>query len=213
MKRSVILTESELKSLIRDIVSESVYTADGDYNPDKDSRYRRLLRIPINRLTADDIAYIFTIHNTKTSWGWYIDESFEDRLERNIELHGDDFEEAAAFFGSLSFPLKVYRALRDSESVESLSGKTQSLSWTTDINIYLDDRSQFKNCDRIVEAEITPDMIQNEWTVCNYVYYSSSGRGRGTVAKYYPESEITLKPRFKTAALQNLRYIDKRNLR
>lgn len=65
----------------------------------------------------------------------------------------------------------------------------------------------FKNATDIVSAQITPDMIQNEWTVVNYVLYSAKpSYGR------YAESEITLKPRFKMDKLQNLKFIDKNEI-
>ena len=199
-------------------LTEDVYDKDGYYNPDQDSRYKRLLHTPINKLTRDDIAYLFTIHFTKYSDGyndngtqhtyWYARDEFGKLLEEQEEIHGDDFDRTYLFISNLSFPLTVYRAIRtDEKNKNSISGKDGSLSWTTDINIYKKDNSMFKNATDIVSAQITPDMIQNEWTVVNYVLYSdrpSYGR--------YAESEITLKPRFKMDKLQNLKFIDKNEI-
>lgn len=199
-------------------ITEDVYDKDGYYNPDQDSRYKRLLRTPINKLTRDDIAYLYTIHFTKYSDGyndngtqhtyWYARDEFGKLLEEQEEIHGDDFDRTYLFTSNLSFPLTVYRAIRtDEKNKNSISGKDGSLSWTTDINIYKKDNSMFKNAADIVSAQITPDMIQNEWTVVNYVLYSARpSYGR------YAESEITLKPRFKMDKLQNLKFIDKNEI-
>lgn len=199
-------------------LTEDVYDKEGNYNPDQDSRYKRLLRTPINKLTRDDIAYLYTIHFTKYSDGyndngtqhtyWYARDEFGKLLEEQEEIHGDDFDRTYLFTSNLSFPLTVYRAIRaDEKNKNSISGKDRSLSWTTDINIYKKDNSMFKNATDIVSAQITPDMIQNEWTVVNYVLYSARpSYGR------YAESEITLKPRFKMDKLQNLKFINKNEI-
>lgn len=196
-------------------LTEDVYDKDGNYNPDQDSRYKRLLRTPINKLTRDDIAYLYTIHFTKYSDGyndngtqhtyWYAKKDFNELLDDMEEQHGDDFDRTYLFTSNLSFPLTVYRAIRASEKDKnSISGKDGSLSWTTDINLYKKDNSIFRHATDIVSAKITPDMIQNEWTVVNYVLYSANpSYGR------YAESEITLKPRFKVDKLQDLKFINK----
>ena len=196
-------------------LTEDVYDKEGYYNPDQDSRYKRLLRIPINKLTRDDIAYLYTIHFTKYTDGyndngtqhtyWHAKKDFNELLDDMEEQHGDDFDRTYLFTSNLSFPLTVYRAIRaDEKNKNSISGKDRSLSWTTDINIYKKDNSIFKNATDIVSAQITPDMIQNEWTVVNYVLYSARpSYGR------YAESEITLKPRFKMDKLQDLKFINK----
>lgn len=196
-------------------LTEDVYDKEGYYNPDQDSRYKRLLRTPINKLTRDDIAYLYTIHFTKYSDGyndngtqhtyWYAKKDFNELLDDMEEQHGDDFDRTYLFTSNLSFPLTVYRAIRASEKDKnSISGKDGSLSWTTDINLYKKDNSIFRHATDIVSAKITPDMIQNEWTVVNYVLYSANpSYGR------YAESEITLKPRFKMDKLQDLKFINK----
>lgn len=198
-------------------LKEDVYDTNGEYNPSQDPKYKSLLRKPINRLTRDDMIYLFTIHCTRYSDGYYSngkqatywytglrgwDYDFYKGLKIVEEDHSEEFDKAYEFFSSLQFPLKVYRAMRDDENEPS--GKNHSLSWTTDINIFKKENSIFRNCNKIVEATITPDMIQNEWTVCNYIYYSC-GNNYGR----YPESEITLKPMFKTSKLNNLHFIDK----
>lgn len=208
-----LLEQNKLK-LFDDNLKEDVWDIDGNYNPSQDSRYKRLLRTPINKLSRDDIKYLFTIHFTRYSDGynsngsehtyWYLGryKDFDEALNANEYSHGDDFDKTYVHFSKLSFPLKVYRALRDKEDVPS--GKSNSLSWTTDINIYKKSNSLFRHCNKIVEAKITADMIQNEYTIVNYVLYSANpSYGR------YPESEITLKPRYKTDRLQNLTFINK----
>ena len=194
---------------------DSLYDEDGYYNPSQDSRYKNLLRKPINKLSVDDIAYLYTIHMSKYCDGynsngtehtyWYLNNrEFEVVYNENVKRFGDRFNKTYEFTSKLKFPLKVYRALRDSEYLNNISGKKQSLSWTTDINIYKKENSIFRKCDRIVEASITSDMIQNEWTILNYIFYSAEpSYGR------YPESEITLKPRFKNLKLLDLKFINK----
>ena len=198
-------------------IKESVYYIDeyGDelFDPLKDNKYKYLLRKPINKLTQDEMLYLYAIHFTKTDYGYQIPNNmeFDDYMQRIKD--GDTYcclNDAYMFFRNLKFPLKVYRALNDIEDIYNLCGKKSSLSWTTDINLYKADNSQFKNCTRIVEAEITSDMIQNEWTIVNYIIYSSEHRDNPK--KYYPENEITLKPRYKNAKLMNLKYIDKKSI-
>lgn len=198
-----------------EFVSESVYCTDeyGEeyYNPSKDGRYKALLRKPINKLSKDDMLYLYAIHFTRTSSGWYISCDFDDLLKKYGNGRTDwGLDDAHAFFSNIRFPLKIYRALRKGEMIDDICGKTQSLSWTTDPKIYFEDTSLFKHCDTIVEAEIDSDVIQNEWTVVNYVLYSSS---RYMERKNYPESEISLKPRFKRESLKNLKYLDKSELK
>lgn len=218
----VVFNPNQIKSITNkepsnsNNINESVYDKDGEYNPSQDSRYKRLLRTPINKLTRDDIKYLFTIHFTRFNGGynsngtehtyWYLgyhNNDFDTALEDSERDHGEEFDKTYEHFSKLNFPLKVYRALRDDE--DAPQGKL-SMSWTTDINLYKNERSQFKNCTKIVEAEITADMIQNEYTIVNYVLYSANPSRRYNL---YPESEITLKPRYKTSSLNNLHFIDK----
>lgn len=198
-------------------VVESVYYMDecGDewFDPSKDSKYKYLLRKPINKLTQDEMLYLYAIHFTKTDYGYQVPNNmeFDDYMQRIKD--SDTYHclnDAYMFFRNLKFPLKVYRALNDIEDTGNLCGKKSSLSWTTDMNLYKADNSQFKNCTRIVEAEITADMIQNEWTIVNYVIYSSEHRNDSK--KYYPENEVSLKPRYKNTKLMNLKYIDRNQL-
>lgn len=200
-------------------IVEGVYHTDehGEevFDPSRDGKYRYLLRKPINRLTKDEMLYLYAIHFTRTSWGYYYDQSKYtdfDEYVRRFKSRNTDFEldDAHEFFSGLEFPLKIYRALRDDEDIDTMCGKKSSLSWTTDINLYKSSNSQFKNCTRIVEAEITADMVQNEWTIVNYCRYSA--KNRSGMTKTYPENEITLKPRYKNTRLINLKYIDKNSL-
>lgn len=205
-----------------EFINESVWYRDeyGDeyFDPSKDGRYKYLLKKPINKLTKNEMLYLYAIHFTKTSNGYYYDyskyENFEDYVNSFLKDRTDfELDDAFDFFSKLKFPLKLYRALRDDETIENISGKKSSLSWTTDLDIYKNDLSKFKNCTKIVEAEITPDMIQNEWTIVNYTLYSSKTRLNSKEnIDGYPENEITLKPRFKNLKLMNLKYIDKNNI-
>ena len=197
-------------------IDHLVYDKDGYYNPTP--LLGRLLDKPINKLTKDEITYLYIIHMSKMSNGyysngkpsiyWYLgnyDYDFNKAVEIVKEEKGDEINKAYEHFSRLQFPLKVYRALRKNE--DTPSGKEHSLSWTTDINIYKKDNSIFKNCDKIVEAEITADMIQNEWTIVNYIFYSAKPS-----YDRYAESEITLKPRYKVDKLKNLQLINKCNV-
>lgn len=200
--------------------NEGVYYTDecGDewFDPTKDSKYKYLLRKPINKLTQDEMLYLYAIHFTKMGRRYYIPNNMEfddyvQRFKNDGEGTYDCLNDARVFFSKLKFPLKVYRAIRDSENLNNISGKQLSLSWTVDMNLYKADNSQFKHCTKIVQAEITADMVQNEWSIVNYVIYSSEHRYNRS-GKYYPENEITLKPRYKNAKLMNLKFIDKNDL-
>jgi len=181
---------------------EDVYDKDGYYNPSKDYRYRKLKTMPINKLSKEDMIYLFVIHSTRfeDEFGvhWYTDIDFDDLLERIGNKYNKCFDKAYNHFSSLKFPLKVYRAITDGEDVTI--AKKWATSWTTDINLYKDENSIFKNCNKIVTAEIMPNMIQNEYTIVNYIYYSCGE------SKKYPESEISLKP---NAKLDDVQLIDK----
>lgn len=201
-------------------IRESVYYIDeyGDkcFDPSKDAKYKYLLRKPINKLTRDEIFYIFAIYKaTHVDVYWQSKyKDFDELCVKSIEDEwGDCINDAYSFFSKLKFPLKVYRALRDDEDINNISGKQFSHSWTTDINVYKADNSMFNHCTKIVEAEITADMIQNEHTISNYMYYSAEHYNSSLgIGKQYPENEITLKSKFKNAKLMNLKYIDKNQL-
>jgi hypothetical protein len=193
-------------------LNEDIWNKAGTiYQPKQDSRYKRLIRKPINTLTQEEIKYIFTIH-----WCWYLAnvrrfDYIEDALENTDDRFREEyFNECYEFFHSLSFPLKVYRAIRDSEHSNdefTINGKNSSYSWSTNINIYKDDTSKFRNCTKIVSCEIDSNVIDVANTINNFIFYTSSHHGRG-----YGEYEITLKQHFPQSALKNLHWIDKNEI-
>lgn len=193
-------------------INEDIWNKEGTvYQPKQDSRYKRLIRKPINTLTQEEIKYIFTIH-----WCWYLAnvrrfDYIEDALENTTERFSEEyFKECYDFLHSLSFPLKVYRAIRDSEHSDdgfTISGKNASYSWSTNINIYKDTTSKFRNCTKIVSCEIDSNVIDVANTINNFIFYTSSHHTRG-----YGEYEITLKQYFSQGALKNLQWIDKNNI-
>ena len=181
------------------------------YQPKQDSRYKSLIRKPINTLTQEEIKYIFTIHRC-----WYLAnvrrfDYIEDALENTDDRFREEyFNECYEFFHSLSFPLKVYRAVRDSEYSNdefTINGKNSSYSWSTNINIYKDATSKFRNCTKIVSCEIDSNVIDVANTINNFIFYTSSHHNRG-----YGEYEITLKQHFPQSALKNLHWIDKNEI-
>lgn len=195
-----------------DNINEDIWNKAGTiYQPKQDSRYKRLIRKPINTLTQEEIKYIFTIH-----WCWYLAnvrrfDYIEDALENTDDRFSEEyFKECYDFLHSLSFPLKVYRAIRDSEHSNdefTINGKNSSYSWSTNINIYKDATSKFRNCTKIVSCEIDSNVIDVANTINNFIFYTSSHHDRG-----YGEYEITLKQHFPQSALKNLHWIDKNEI-
>ena len=193
-------------------INEDIWNKEGTiYQPKQDSKYKRLIRKPINTLTQEEIKYIFTIH-----WCWYLAnvrrfDYIEDALENTDDRFSEEyFKECYDFLHSLSFPLKVYRAIRDSEHSNdgfTISGKNASYSWSTNINIYKDSTSKFRNCTKIVSCEIDSNVIDVANTINNFIFYTSSHHDRG-----YGEYEITLKQHFPQSALKNLHWIDKNEI-
>ena len=189
-------------------IFEKIYNTDKygytKYEPRTDSKFKRLIQKPINTLTTDEVAYIFAIH-----WMWYMYEAkwydgVEDCLS-DTEFDMNDFDECAEWLHSFDFPLTVYRALRKNENTDNING----LSWTVNPNIFKEINSIFRNCDKIVTAEIiNPNIIDSELTISNFMFYTGS-KGRQSNYNFYGEYEITLKKRYKTSDLTNVEIFDK----
>lgn len=170
--------------------------------PVKSSLCKRLNSKPINTLSLEDIAVLYTMH-----WTWYMYQSYDGDftawLEETWEDHSEDFKSCYNWVHSFTFPLKVYRAVTNvQELTQDISGKSGALSWSTDYNLYSASNSIFRNVEHIYSAEIDANVISNIDTISNYVHYSSRpDYGR------YPEYEVTLKKRYKMSDLHNLTQI------
>ena len=178
-----------------------------DYAPRQDSKFKRLINKPINTLSLDEIKYIYAIH-----WAWYMHQAKQyDNIEEildDIGYNDNDFEICYDFLHNLQFPLKVYRAIWDSQDIEDVYGK-KHISWTVDFDIYTNSKSKFKNCNKIISAIIdNPKIINNELTISNFMYYSVNPE-----YGYYGEFEITLKSNYKQSDLKDLQYVDKNNFK
>lgn len=179
------------------------------YTPEKDSKYRRLLRKPINQLTYEEIKYIYVIHTC-----WYmqqvwqfntIDDAYNRIIDKDVEK---SLRECYEFVHNLSFPLTVYRALRRDEYKDGkfdISGKRSSLSWSTNLEIYKNEKSIFKNTGDIVACKIDSNIIDTANTINNFIHYTASDKTK----QHYGEYEITLKDNFKPSDLHDLHWVDK----
>ena len=169
--------------------------------PIKSSLCKRLNNKPINQLTLEDIAVLYTMY-----WTWYRGERYSQDgdflkwLEECWNNHEEDFRSCYDWVHSFTFPLKIYRAVTDKQELsQDISGRARAWSWTTDPNLYTADNSIFKRVGHIYSAEVDASAISNIDTVQHYVSYSARPEyGR------YPENEITLKKRFKMSDLHNL---------
>ena len=167
--------------------------------PIKSSLCKRLNNKPINTLTLEDIAVLFTMWHT-----WYANQfytgDFIEWLRKDWEDHEEDFMSCYEWVHSFTFPMTIYRAVtNEQELTQDISGKSRAWSWTTDYNLYSAENSIFRNVEHIYSAEINANVISNIDTIEHYVHYSSRpSYGR------YPEYEVTLKKRFKMSDLHNL---------
>ena len=170
--------------------------------PIKSSLCKRLNSKPINQLTLEDIAVLYTMY-----WTWYMSQSYDGDflkwLSNCWEDHEDDFRSCYDWVHTFAFPLKIYRAVTNTQELtQDISGKSRAWSWTTDPNLYSADNSIFKNVEHIYSAEIDSNIISNIDTIEHYVHYSSRpDYGR------YPENEVSLKKRYKMSDLHNLTQI------
>ena len=167
--------------------------------PVKSSLYKRLNSKPINTLTLEDIAVLYTMHRVDYMKQFY-DGDFVRWLEESWEEHEEDFKSCYEWVHTFTFPMKVYRAVTDEQELtQDISGKSRAWSWTTDYSLYSANNSIFNKVKHIYSAKIDANIISNIDTINNYVYYSSRpDYGR------YPEYEVTLKPRYKMSDLHNL---------
>lgn len=197
---------------------EKSYTTT-EYNPKNDSKYKRLIKKPINELTLDEVKYIFAVKECIYMQQLKPYDTPEKAVEYYSNEYGKELEECYKFIHSLSFPLTIYRGIRvgnyDSSELNNItqelkiSGKQQSRSWTTDINIYKNEKSKFKNITDIVACEIDSNIIDVPNTISNYVFYST---GKDELGRNYPENEISLKDNFKQSDLHNLRFVNKEDI-
>lgn len=197
-------------------MKESLWTHDGEYEPLKDSKYRRLQRKPINTLTLDDIKYLYAVHWANSSKYSYVYNDAQEAIDKLINTDRENsydldmFDDCYNFLHSLKFPLTIYRA---TNRTEQDMGKIFGRSWTPNIDIYRDERSTFKKNSYIVACEIFPNVIDNANTIINYIYYTAKRTvGASKDDNIYGEYEITLKNNFKQDDLHNLRLVDKNGL-
>ena len=204
-------TPTSSKNMNEDIWDSSHTT----YQPKNDAKFRRLIKKPLNTLTSEDIKYIYTISDCDYMMLYKQYDSISDALSHTNDRMADIyFQECADFFQSLSFPLTVYRAIRNDEFVDGkfkISGKNNSRSWSVDKNIYSDKSSKFHKVTSIVACEVEQSDIDIMHTVSNFIFYSSSRRMGG-----YGEYEITMKKSFSPSEKNNLRWVktptDNKNL-
>lgn len=209
---------------------EDIWKDDYTYAPSQDSKYKRLQKKPINTLSVEEIKYLYVIDRliySPSSRYDTIEDAYKALIDDDRENSWDTelFEDAHKFFSSLSFPLTIYRALRvgntayseigDKQDISLLriGGKLGSRSWTTNINIYKDDRSIFKNQAVIVAAEIEPSLISNATTIQNYINYTAKPHIIPNYARRFGEYEISLKDHFKVSELHNLRFVNKNEIK
>ena len=172
--------------------------------PIKSSLCKRLNNKPINQLTLEDIAVLYTMY-----WTWYMGEQYSQDgdfikwLTKSWEDHEDDFRSCYDWVHTFTFPLKIYRAVTNQQELtQDISGRSRSWSWTTDPNLYTASNSIFRNVEHVYSAEIDANAVSNLQTIAQYVHFSSRPHyGR------YPEYEVTLKQRFKMSDLHNLQKV------
>ena len=179
-------------------LTEEVYDKEGYYNPDQDSRYKRLLRTPINKLTRIKEKLIKEELKTKE---WAI-KQFSDAflsytpsqslLKAKLDNITDgEWEDVLDFVDSLEFPLIIYRGLKLND-ISELNTSELGVNWTIDDELFFAPESAFYDSNYIIVAKITEDAIDYPETIQNYIYYSLRPQeGR------WAESEITVKKGFK----------------
>lgn len=164
-----------------EVLKEDIWDRLGEiYQPLKDSKYIRLQKKSINTLSLEKIKYLYVVNRASSSFIRYdsVEQAFEKEIDLDSENSWDNeiFEQCYKYLHSLKFPLTIYRALRPDEvnkdGTFNISGSNNFRSWTTDINIYKDKLSSFRNLNKIVSAKITPDIIDNSATIVNYYFYT-----------------------------------------
>lgn len=177
------------------------------YYPEKDSKFRRLSSKPLNTLTEEEVRYIYGVENARYMQlaKWY--EDVEDSVS-DTRFDREDFKECADWLHSLSFPLTVYRAVWDSTDLSNICGKHHDICWTTDIDIFRNERSKFRKATRIVRGIIdNPKIINVPLTISRFLHYTGRNNDQG-----YGEFEINLKPNYKNSDVKDLSFIDKNTI-
>lgn len=180
---------------------------DDGYNPTSDSYYKKLLNNPINTLSATDVRYIYGVENARYMSEVKRFDNVDDSL-KDSSFDMLDFKECSNWLNSLSFPLTVYRTVWDSTDIDDICGKHHDICWTTDIDIFRNEKSKFRNATRIVRGVINNQKIINiPTTIERFLFYSGRYNEQG-----YGEFEINLKPNYKNSDIQDLQFIDKGNV-
>lgn len=196
-------------------LNEDIWDKSGQvYQPLRDSKYLKLQKKPINTLSLDEIKYLYAINRAGSSFIRY--DSIEQAIEKEIDSDrenswdSDIFEMCYEYLHSLNFPLTIYRAIRTDEINKdgsfNISGINNSRSWSTNINIYKDKSSSFRNLSNIVSAKIDSNIVDNSATIVNFYFYTG---GRNVRKQNYGEYEISLKKNFKQTDLHDLQFVDK----
>ena len=196
-------------------LNEDIWDKSGKiYKPPTDSKYLKLQKKPINTLSLDEIKYLYAINRAGSSFVRY--DSVEQAIQKEINSDRENswdseiFDACYDYLHSLNFPLTIYRAIRPDEINKdgsfNISGKNNSMSWTTNINIYKNKSSSFRNLNNIVSAKIDSNIIDNSATIVNYYFYTG---GRNVRKQSYGEYEISLKKNFKQTDLHELQSINK----
>lgn len=196
-------------------LNEDIWDKSGQiYQPLRDSKYLKLQKKPINTLSLDEIKYLYAINRAGSSFIRY--DSIEQAIEKEIDSDRENswdseiFEMCYEYLHSLNFPLTIYRAIRTDEINKdgsfNISGSNNSRSWSTNINIYKEKSSSFRNLSNIVSAKIDSNIVDNSATIVNFYFYTG---GRNVRKQNYGEYEISLKKNFKQTDLHDLQFVDK----
>lgn len=202
-------------NLYENMCTEDIWDKSGEiYQLLKDSKYLKLQKKPINTLSLDEIKYLYAINRAGSSFVRY--DSVELAIKKEIDSDKENswdseiFDTCYDYLHSLNFPLTIYRAIRPDEINKdgsfNISGKNNSRSWSTNINIYKNKSSSFRNLNNIVSAKIDSNVINNSATIVNYYFYTG---GRNVRKQNYGEYEISLKKNFKQTDLHELQPINK----
>lgn len=102
-------------------LKEGLWTHDGEYEPLKDSKYKRLQRKPIDTLTLDDIKYLYAVHWANSSRYSYVYNDAQEAIDKLIDTDRENsydldmFDDCYTFLHGLKFPLTIYRATNMTE--------------------------------------------------------------------------------------------------
>lgn len=153
------------------------------------------------KLVEDYKTADFIKNNFKKAVSKYIpskaaaDIMFKSKLKDITESEWRDIED---WINYLQFPLTIYRGL-NLDSKEKVDLNNLGVNWTVDDTLFFE-KSAFSNCNIILEAVITEDIIDWPETIQNYIYYSLRPN-----YGFYPEEEITLKKNYKPSQLKDLK--------